>query len=75
MTVLILDNNSNVHRQGTTFELLSGSTNNDEGTSTGIQQSNRNCVLRDCAKKKISQNPRLLWKWVGGSRSHSELFF
>ena len=22
----------------------------------------------------FSKNPRLLWKWVGGSRSHSEFF-
>ena len=28
--------------------------------------------LRGFAKKKNSKNPRLLWKWVGGSRSHSE---
>ena len=28
--------------------------------------------VRGFAKKKNSQNPRLLWKWVGGSRSHSE---
>ena len=34
--------------------------------------SNANLVLRGFAKKK---NPRLLWKWVGGSRSHSEFFF
>ena len=26
-------------------------------------------------KKKFSKNPSLLWKWVVGSRSHSELFF
>ena len=26
-------------------------------------------------KKKFKKNPRLLWKWVGGSRSHSELFW
>ena len=25
-------------------------------------------------KKKNSKNPRLLWKWVGGSRSHSDFF-
>ena len=24
----------------------------------------------DIAKKKNPKNPRLLWKWVGGSRSH-----
>ena len=24
-------------------------------------------------RKKTSKNPRLLWKWVGGSRSHSEI--
>ena len=32
--------------------------------------------FRGFAKKKNSKNPRLLWKWVGGSsRSHSEFFF
>ena len=25
--------------------------------------------------KKKSKNLRLLWKWVGGSRSHSEFFW
>ena len=29
-------------------------------------------TLRGCGKK--SKNRRLLWKWVGGSRSHSEFF-
>ena len=29
-------------------------------------------TLRSFAKKKNYKNPRLLWKWVGGSRSHSE---
>ena len=27
-----------------------------------------------CAKKRIKTNPRILWKWVGGSRFHSEFF-
>ena len=27
-----------------------------------------------CKEFSLSENPRLLWKWVGGSRSHSELF-
>ena len=31
-------------------------------------------TIRGFAKKKNSKNPRLLWKWVGGSRSHSEFF-
>ena len=31
--------------------------------------------LRGCAKNFFSQNPRLLWKWVGGSRSHLEFLF
>ena len=31
--------------------------------------------IRGFAKKKNSKNPSLLWKWVGGSRSHSEFFF
>ena len=26
-------------------------------------------------RNKNSKSPRLLWKWVGGSRSHSEFFF
>ena len=26
-------------------------------------------------KEKNSKNQSLLWKWVGGSRSHSEFFF
>ena len=26
------------------------------------------------AKKENSKHPRLLWKWVGGSRFHSEFF-
>ena len=26
-------------------------------------------------RRKNSKNPRLLWKWVGGSSSHSEFFF
>ena len=26
-------------------------------------------------RKENSKNPRLLWKWMGGSRSHSEFFF
>ena len=25
-------------------------------------------------RKKNCKNPRLLWKWVGGSRSHSDFF-
>ena len=29
--------------------------------------------LRGFAKKKNSQNPSLLWKWVGGSTSHSQI--
>ena len=29
-------------------------------------------MVRGFAKEKNSKNPRLLWKWVGGSRSHSE---
>ena len=33
------------------------------------------CHIRGFAKKKNSKNPRLLWKWVGGSRSHSDIFF
>ena len=28
-----------------------------------------------CKEKKFQKNPRLLWKWVGGSRSHSEFFY
>ena len=31
-------------------------------------------ALRGCAKNFVSKNPRLLWKWVGGFRSHSEFF-
>ena len=27
------------------------------------------------AKKLFSKNPRILWKWVGGSTSHSEFVF
>ena len=30
--------------------------------------------VRGFTKKKNPKNPRLLWKWVGGSRSHSEFF-
>ena len=26
-------------------------------------------------RKQIPKNPRLLWKWVGGSRSHSDFLF
>ena len=33
------------------------------------------CTVRGFAKNFFSKNPRLLWKWVGGSRSHSEFFF
>ena len=29
-------------------------------------------AIRGFAKLKKSKNPRLMWKWVGGSRSHSE---
>ena len=35
------------------------------------------CVVSELGalqRKKNSKNPRLLWKWVGGSRSHSEFF-
>ena len=32
-------------------------------------------LLKGFAKKKNSKNPRLLWKWVGGSRFHSNFFF
>ena len=32
-------------------------------------------LLRGFPKNFFSKNPRLLWKWVGGSRSHSEFFF
>ena len=31
-----------------------------------------NIFIKGLAKKKNSKNPRLLWKWVGGFRSHSE---
>ena len=31
-------------------------------------------TFRDCVKKNSLKNSRLLWKWVGGSRSHSEFF-
>ena len=31
-----------------------------------------NCGLRGFAKKFFPKNPSLLWKWVGGSRSHSD---
>ena len=31
-------------------------------------------LLRGFAKKKNSKNPRLLWKWVGGSRSLGHFF-
>ena len=31
-------------------------------------------AFRGFAKKKNSKNPRLLWKWVGGSRSHYFFF-
>ena len=31
-------------------------------------------ILRGFAKKKNSKNPRLLWKWVVGSRCHLEFF-
>ena len=32
-------------------------------------------LIRGFAKNFFSKNPRLLWKWVGGSRSHSDFFF
>ena len=32
-------------------------------------------ALRGFAKIFFSKHPRLLWKCVGGSRSHSEFFF
>ena len=32
------------------------------------------CRHKGLCKEKNSKNPRLLWKWVGGSRSHSEFF-
>ena len=32
-------------------------------------------VFRGLQIKKNSKNPRLLWKWVGGSRSHSDFFY
>ena len=32
-------------------------------------------ALEGLCKEKNSKNPRLLWKWVGGSRSHSGFFF
>ena len=32
------------------------------------------CTVRGLAKKK-KKNPRLLRKWVGGSRSHSDCFW
>ena len=39
------------------------------------EQKNTTCTqLRGFAKEKKPKNPRLLWKWVGGSRSHSEFF-
>ena len=31
--------------------------------------------LRGFANKNFPKHPRLLWKWVGGSRSHSEFCF
>ena len=31
--------------------------------------------VRGLAKKRNSKNPILLWKWVAGSRSHSEFLF
>ena len=30
---------------------------------------------KELCKEFFSKNPRLLWKWVGGSRSHSEFCF
>ena len=33
-------------------------------------------LLRGFAKlKKNSKNPKIIWKWVGGSRSHLDFFF
>ena len=31
--------------------------------------------FRGLCKEKNSKTPRLIWKWVGGSRSHSEFFW
>ena len=31
-------------------------------------------LIKGFAKKKNSKNPRLIWKWVGGSRSDSDFF-
>ena len=36
---------------------------------------NHKRMIRGFAKKKNSKNPRLQWKWVGWSRSHSGFFF
>ena len=39
-------------------------------------ETTQDCVsAKRLCKEKKSKNPRLLWKWVGGSRIHSEFFF
>ena len=46
-----------------------------EVVETGLLPARTMVGVRGFAKKNNSKNPRLLWKWVGGSRSHSEFFF
>ena len=44
--------------------------------SPGAKDSSKthNAVFRGFAKNFLSKNPRLIWKWVGGFKSHSEFF-
>ena len=48
--------------------------------TTSLRYSSENhCIfgqpVRGFAKNLFSENPRLLWKWVGWSMSHSEFLF
>ena len=68
------------HFTGTTYEQVTAVRRMEGKPRRHIQSVNTrnlNCKVNiwGFAKKQISKNPSLLWKWVGRSRSHSEFFF
>ena len=44
-----------------------------DGLHTQYHETSRSS-MRGSARETNSKNPRLLWKWVGGSKSHSDFF-
>ena len=70
-----------LHGQSDSSEIISCSSN-QQRSSQIVYVSPATCLVKELTIvlgalqiKNFSKNPRLLWKWVGGSRSHSEFFF